>query len=351
MNQSIYLSCLKFVAVVLGGIVLIFVCNRFLDYPVSYWFCKGKFNIVEHPRWRDVDDAAGKNDKVVDIANIDNIDKSGEKLQRRLTGCILLLEFFGHPLCFFTVLSVCFLLDVSKRNRLWAFVFSVLASQSVVTAVKFLIHRKRPVINDFTMSSFDFSGFVGREEVNSFPSGHTALAVVMALVIARNYPRGRYFFYLAVLGVAFERVFDCRHYLSDTVTGGLIAYVVYFFCYELGFIAKVSKMIGLPATDSDTPNEMQNERIDNKHPTVLFNKMSSGKHLGSGIHQFLRANDKLIDLNSQQPSAANAVEPIPTPDQPAQTSDQNLAPTTLTQQKLKHNNRKNNLPFDNFKKF
>ncbi|MDR1290430.1 MAG: phosphatase PAP2 family protein [Planctomycetaceae bacterium] len=343
---------LQFVAIVICGLLLIFVCNRFFDYPVASWFCEKGFNIIERPKPQEVDGVVTGVDGVV--AGVGGEGKSvsgGGILQRQLSRWILLLEFFGHPLCFLMVLSVCFLLDVDKRERLWRFVFSVLASQAVVAAIKFSIYRKRPVINDFNLSSFDLSGFIGRDDIHSFPSGHTALVFAIAFVMARSYPRGRYLFFLAAMGVMFERVFDCRHYLSDTVAGGLIAYVVYFLCYELSFVAKIFNYFGL-TTVSNSSIEKQNKPIDNKKPIVIFGKgSSSNKHLGSGIHQFLRANDKLIDLNSQQHSNSNTTEPTQTKDQTNPTPDQIVPAQTPTQKKSKPNNRKNNLPFDQFRFF
>jgi membrane-associated phospholipid phosphatase len=64
-----------------------------------------------------------------------------------------------------------------------------------------------------------------------------------------------------VLGVAFERIFDCRHYLSDTVVGGLISYIVWFFGYKFGFVANkfdnIEKLYETSKTKNNNHNTMQ----------------------------------------------------------------------------------------------
>ncbi|MDR2346946.1 MAG: phosphatase PAP2 family protein [Planctomycetaceae bacterium] len=396
MNNKIFQLYLQFIAIVFCGLILAVICNRFLDYPISSWFCVNQFNIIDKnnnvTKNHDSVESAEPAESVEPVESVESVESEvvtepvagdvGGKLFKRLAGWILILEFFGHPLCFFVILFLCFLLDPNRRRCLVRFIFSVLTSQTAIVAIKFSIHRKRPVINDFTSNSFDLSGFIGLDDIHSFPSGHTALAVILALALAWNYPRGRYLFYLLAVGVAFERIFDCRHYLSDTVIGGLIAYIVWFFCYRSSFIAKAFNCFeSISDADSDlNPNKCNKK---DKQPTLSFGTSSLGsvtnKRFSSGIHQFLKANDKQIDHKTPQQSPTPTPTPTPTSSPPvisnnsnkdnsnnsnnSNNNESNNLAVVDSKDSESHeprskselpnslrNRRRHNLPFDNFKK-
>ena len=59
----------------------------------------------------------------------------------------------------------------------------------------------------------------------SFPSGHTATAVGLAVALACAYPRGRWFFAGMALLAACQRVGDGHHFLSDTLAGASVAFL------------------------------------------------------------------------------------------------------------------------------
>jgi membrane-associated phospholipid phosphatase len=102
----------------------------------------------------------------------------------------------------------------------------VILSAVVANAAKYIIPRHRPHTLDdlwpsstwetfgspFTKSWFD-------ESVRSFPSGHTATAVAMAIGLSYVYPRGRaVFFFMAILA-SLQRLFSGAHFASDILTG------------------------------------------------------------------------------------------------------------------------------------
>ncbi|MBM3968035.1 MAG: phosphatase PAP2 family protein, partial [Planctomycetes bacterium] len=53
------------------------------------------------------------------------------------------------------------------------------------------------------------------ETLRSFPSGHTATAVAMAIGLSYVYPRGRVVFFFMALLASFQRLMSGAHYLSD----------------------------------------------------------------------------------------------------------------------------------------
>src|SRR5205085_12074147 len=66
-----------------------------------------------------------------------------------------------------------------------------------------------------------------RRRVNSsFPSGHSANAFALALVLARRSRRPRLLFWPVAALVAISRAYLNRHYLSDIVVGSLIGLAV-----------------------------------------------------------------------------------------------------------------------------
>lgn len=59
-------------------------------------------------------------------------------------------------------------------------------------------------------------------DMMSFPSGHTATAVGLALALSILYPRGTIWFFILAFIAAFQRIESRAHYLSDTFAGAAI---------------------------------------------------------------------------------------------------------------------------------
>jgi undecaprenyl-diphosphatase len=90
-------------------------------------------------------------------------------------------------------------------------VLALLATNGVVEAIKYGVNRVRPD-GDRTRSN------------SSFPSGHTASAVALAIVLSRRWRRLRLAFGLLALTVAFSRVYLNRHYPSDVICAAIIGF-------------------------------------------------------------------------------------------------------------------------------
>src|SRR5690606_33322450 len=61
-------------------------------------------------------------------------------------------------------------------------------------------------------------------DLQSFPSGHTAAAFAFAGVLAWFYPKLREIVYVMAIGCGVTRVVDAQHWASDCVIGACIGY-------------------------------------------------------------------------------------------------------------------------------
>ncbi|MDN5324483.1 MAG: hypothetical protein PWP02_193 [Thermosipho sp. (in: thermotogales)] len=100
--------------------------------------------------------------------------------------------------------------------------FSIIESAVLTTfatyALKFIIGRARP---NFTNSPFVFKPFNLKNEFNSFPSGHSAIAWALFTPIAEKYNK---LIYLIPAIFSISRVLGNYHWTSDVIFGAIIGY-------------------------------------------------------------------------------------------------------------------------------
>lgn len=114
-----------------------------------------------------------------------------------------------------------------RDGRSWRAGTRFLAAHLLATAlrgiVKQMVDRTRP---DAAAERGEYVLRKGRRhdtDFNSFPSGHTAGAVAVALAVRRDYPGARVPV-LVLAGLAgLAQVIRSKHYVSDVVAGALIA--------------------------------------------------------------------------------------------------------------------------------
>ena len=93
----------------------------------------------------------------------------------------------------------------------------------LVQTLKHLIGRPRPRMTHG--STFQF-GPTCNSGLDSFPSGHTAAAFAVAVVLARHFPRAAWLFYGAAGMVAVSRVVRGSHFPTDVVAGVCLGVIV-----------------------------------------------------------------------------------------------------------------------------
>ncbi|MCB9250504.1 MAG: phosphatase PAP2 family protein [Ignavibacteriales bacterium] len=98
---------------------------------------------------------------------------------------------------------------------------SLVASGITTTILKSIIGRSRPYKNE---GEFKFNFFETKTSNTSLPSGHTTVAFTISTVLAEridNIYASIGLYGLASL-TAYERIYDDRHWLSDTFLGAVI---------------------------------------------------------------------------------------------------------------------------------
>ena len=96
---------------------------------------------------------------------------------------------------------------------------------------RLLVARERPSMVDASAHVLDtFAGWLplwqGNHRLQSFPSGHTATAVGLAIALSSLYPRGWWLFAAIAALSGFQRIESESHFLSDVLAGAAIGCLV-----------------------------------------------------------------------------------------------------------------------------
>ncbi|NTW51168.1 MAG: phosphatase PAP2 family protein [Chlorobiaceae bacterium] len=126
-----------------------------------------------------------------------------------------------------------------NRNRRAAmsglFLFNTVALSGLTAdLLKFIFGRARPkMLLEHGIYGFGF--FHADHPWTSFPSGHSATALSVALTLSLILPRFRLAFMAGGILVAASRVVLCQHYPSDVVAGSMLGVVTVTLLYQRYF--------------------------------------------------------------------------------------------------------------------
>ncbi|MGB9674117.1 MAG: phosphatase PAP2 family protein, partial [Anaerolineales bacterium] len=109
------------------------------------------------------------------------------------------------------------------RSRALIYIISILVTAGIVLAIKFSIRRKRPV--------GEWGEIYRRTDPHSFPSGHAARSILIAVLgIGLGPPWLAFIFLLWAPLVSLARVGLGVHYLSDVLAGMVLGLLIGIAC-------------------------------------------------------------------------------------------------------------------------
>jgi undecaprenyl-diphosphatase len=154
-----------------------------------------------------------------------------------------MIEPFGQPPAVIIVSLAVLLCGGARRGAGFRIAAGAILSGLAVDVLKLCVARIRPRHFDYQGTVFDtFTGPLpeasGGSHIQSWPSGHTAIAVGFCLALSAVFPRGRWLFRILAALVALQRIETGAHYLSDTLFAAGAAYAVHLAVFRSGPIGR-----------------------------------------------------------------------------------------------------------------
>ena len=144
-----------------------------------------------------------------------------------------LSEVFGHGAGIAVILLAVWVLAPDRRTCMPRLIACTYLAGLASISLKLILARHRPYQTplDTVHSPFGTFGiwlpwFTSSSAWESFPSGHTAAAIGLAAGLSWLFPKGKWLFALLLLLVALQRMASGYHYLSDTLWGAAIGWIV-----------------------------------------------------------------------------------------------------------------------------
>lgn len=154
-------------------------------------------------------------------------------------------EIFGHGLGLALAIVCIYLLDPARRWAIPRVAACALACGGLANLLKLLVVRTRPVdlprgFRGSVWQTFDLENWwplaSHPSAMQSFPSGHTALAAGLAAALIWLYPRGRTLFCAVAVLVGCQRVVSGAHFPSDVLAGAAAGCLVALLFLNLGLL-------------------------------------------------------------------------------------------------------------------
>ena len=158
-------------------------------------------------------------------------------LPRELSKLFALSEVFSHGSGVLLVVITVAVLDRLSWPKLPRLLTTAYGAGILANIVKVMVARTRPNATDLDLQGSVLDTFHGwlpalwsadgtaawNRSFQSFPSGHTATAVGLAIGLTWMYPRGRWLFLVLACLAACQRMDSGAHYLSDTLAAAALA--------------------------------------------------------------------------------------------------------------------------------
>jgi len=150
-----------------------------------------------------------------------------------------LSEAFAHSGGIIVIFTALVWIDLKNRKKLWRAALFTLICGLASNVAKIIVPRLRPhslaeseieIASSWQTWGTPWTGSWMEEQFRSFPSGHSATAVALAIGLTQVYPRGKWIFALLAAMACFQRLESQAHFLSD-IMGGIVITLVISLCY------------------------------------------------------------------------------------------------------------------------
>ena len=153
------------------------------------------------------------------------------KIPGDLRKAIALSESFAHSSGGVVIFATLLWIDVKNRAKLWQAAFFTLICGIAANGAKLFVPRCRPhsldqseieILSSWQTWGTPWTGSWFDEQFRSFPSGHSATAVALAIGLTQVYPRGKWIFASLATVACLQRLVSNAHFLSDIMGGVMI---------------------------------------------------------------------------------------------------------------------------------
>lgn len=175
------------------------------------------------------------------IEILDQFDLEIAEVKNDFSGTIFVILYI---LCYFVFHYILQTTWLSKKSNTFLNKLMVIgiagvvvdtATSTIVNQIKDYVSRPRPFIvfsGEATFKRwFEINGMLGSGDFTSFPSGHTRcffMSLYFPMFVENNIKLKKFWLYMGIiysfLG-AFSRIVMTKHYLSDVMMGGIIAFL------------------------------------------------------------------------------------------------------------------------------
>ncbi|MDE0736669.1 MAG: phosphatase PAP2 family protein [Pirellulaceae bacterium] len=161
-----------------------------------------------------------------------------------LRDLVRIAEVFAHGWGVLFIVTTVAVLAPQLRHRLPRVIACAAGSGLTALLLKWTIARQRPHTCDLQGSVWStFHGLspwlsgeritqLSGHQLESFPSGHTATAVGLAIGLSLLLPRGRWLFAFFALLAGLQRMDSGAHFLSDTLVATAVACLISGLCID-----------------------------------------------------------------------------------------------------------------------